>query len=222
MILRGPKTNHSNNPYYTQAMLTLCQLLIFNTTKKTREYSSSSYHSETREAPVAMYIGHMTHSKTRKLGVVDKLFYLGLSISSDGLLNISTNLGNAAIEQFEKDNVVCPLKFRHNLFTVGAIDYIDVDTSSATAMSSFHGTAASLHQKVPQKDAGEKRNITTEFSNNKLNKLPDYYTDIPAAYLPPKIKMTETTKIPVKTSNANGMEDDKVWLTFFRNEALNA
>ena len=30
--------------------------------------------------------------------------------------------------------------------------------------------------------------------------------------------MAEITKIPVKTSNANGMEDDKEWLTFVRNE----
>ena len=57
---------------------------------------------------------------------------------------------------------------------MGAIDIIDADTSSATAMSSFHGTVASLEQKVSQKDTGEKRNITTEFSNNKkLKKLPD-------------------------------------------------
>ena len=92
-----------------------------------------------------------------------------------------------------------------------------------TAMSSFHGTVTFLHQKVRQKDAGEKRNITTEFSNNKkLKKLPDYYTDVSAAYLLPKIKMTETTKIRVKSSNANKMEDDKKWLTFVRNEALNA
>ena len=102
---------------------------------------------------------------------------------------------------------------------MGAIDNIDVVASFATGMSSFHGTAASLHQKVPLKDAGEQRNITTEFSNNKnLMKLQGYYTDVPAAYLPPKIKMTETTKISVKTSNANGMKDDKEWLIFARNE----
>ena len=104
---------------------------------------------------------------------------------------------------------------------MGAIDNIDVVASFATAMSSFHGTAASLYQKVLQKDAGEQRNIKTEFSNNKnLKKLQDYYTDAPAAYLPPKIKMTETTKIPVKTSNANDMKDDKEWLIFVRNEGI--
>ena len=42
------------------------------------------------------------------------------------------------------------------------IDNNDVDTSSATAMSSFHETATSLLQK----NASEKRNITSEFSNN--------------------------------------------------------
>ena len=64
MILQGPKSNDSSNPYYTQAILMLCQLLTFNVTKKTREYSSSSYHSETREALGAMYIRHMIHCKT--------------------------------------------------------------------------------------------------------------------------------------------------------------
>ena len=123
----------------------------------------------------------MIHSKTRELGVVDKLYHLGLSISSKQLLITSTNLGNTAIEQFEKDNVACPLKFRHNLFKVGAIDSIDVYTSSATEMSLFHGTAASLHQNVPKKEAGEQRNIKTEFSNNKKLKFSDYYTDVPAA-----------------------------------------
>ena len=102
---------------------------------------------------------------------------------------------------------------------MGAIDNIDVVASFASGMSSFHGTAASLHQKVRQKDAGEQRNITTEFSNNKNSKkLHEHYTDLPAAYLPLKIKMTETTKIPVKISNANDMKDDKEWLIFVINE----
>ena len=45
-------------------------------------------------------------------------------------------------------------------------------------MLSSHWTAASFHQKVPQKDASEQRNITTEFLNNeKLKKLQYPYTD---------------------------------------------
>ena len=49
MILRGPAGDHSNNPHFSQAMLTLGQLLIFNSTIRTRKDSSSSYHSQKRE-----------------------------------------------------------------------------------------------------------------------------------------------------------------------------
>ena len=63
----------------------------------------------------------MIYSKTRKLNFVDKRCDLGFSINSDGLLNISTNLWNAAIEQIGKDKVVCSRKFWHNIFTVVAI-----------------------------------------------------------------------------------------------------
>ena len=75
------------------------------------------------------------------------------------------------------------------------IDNINVDAFSATAMSSSHGTAASLHQKVPQKDAGVQTNIKTKFSNNKkLKKLPDSYTDVLATYLPPPQKRQKQQK----------------------------
>ena len=59
-------------------------------------------------------------------------------------------MGNTAIEQFERDKVVCPLQLKHNLFTVAAVDNIDVNPTSATAISSFHGTAVSLYPKITQ------------------------------------------------------------------------
>ena len=127
---------------------------------------------------------------------------------------------NTAIEQFDKDKVIWPLKFRHNLYTVGAIGNIDVDTSCATKLPSFHGTAGWVHSKLLQKDACEQRNIRGQFSSNeKLNKLPDHYNVITGAYIPFKITILEKTKTPVKISKANRMEDDKEWLTFVRIES---
>ena len=73
---------------------------------------------------------------------------LGLSISPDCLLDISTNMGNKAIAVFEKEGVICPLNLRHNLFTITATDNLDVNPSSATAMTAFHGTATSLIQHI--------------------------------------------------------------------------
>ena len=147
---------------FDRAKVSLCQLLNSNTTKKARECPSSFDHIETKDNSVVVYISYMVHSKAQKFDVMGKLYDLKLSISSGWLLNISTNLWNALIEQFEKEKVAYPPKFWHNLFIVRIIDNNDVDTSSATAMSSFHETATSLLQK----NASEKRNITSEFSNN--------------------------------------------------------
>ena len=83
------------------------------------------------------------HSRTAKLNTVKKLFRLGLSTPTDRLTNISVVLGNTAIEKFESKNVVYLLSMCHGLFTAGVTDKIDVNPSSATTMSSLHGTAAS-------------------------------------------------------------------------------
>ena len=146
MILRGSEEDNTN-PYFKQAMLTIGQMMIFNCTIRTRRESTSSYHSQMREPPLAIYLAQMIHCRTRKIGIVEKLSHLGLCISSNSFQNISTSLGNTAIENFEKDGVVCPRIMRFNHFTVAAVDNIDVNPTSSQAMSSLHGTAASLHQK---------------------------------------------------------------------------
>ena len=84
------------------------------------------------------------------------------------MLNISTFLGNTAIEQFKKDKVAYPYKLRHTLFTVAAIDNVYVKPTSATAMSSFHATAVSLHQKVSMNYAGGLRDVQITLSKKKV------------------------------------------------------
>ena len=70
MILRGPKSNESSNPFFTQAVLTPIHLM-FNTTEWTREESASSFHSQTREPPIVVLcileIREIIHSIARKI-----------------------------------------------------------------------------------------------------------------------------------------------------------
>ena len=67
-----------------------------------------------------------------------KICHLGLSTSSDRLLDMSMSMGNRAIDVFKREGVVCPLNFRHGLFTTAATDNLDMIPSLATAMTSFH------------------------------------------------------------------------------------
>ena len=50
----------------------------------------------------------MLHASTRKRDLIDKLHKLGLSISYDRVLQISTELANTVCALYEEEGVVCP------------------------------------------------------------------------------------------------------------------
>ena len=104
-----------------------------------------------------MYLGLWLHSKTRKREVIDTLHARGLSISYDSVLQISTDVANAAIQTFEEDGVVCPTILREVVFTTGNLNNIDHNPSSNTAHDSFHGTAISLTQHTTIENGGNRR-----------------------------------------------------------------
>ena len=101
-------------------------------TKRTHKENKSAYHTENREPPIAHYIGQLIYAHTRKTDtVLEKLSHLD---SSNCLNQISTTLGNTAIDTFEQEHVVYPLEMNKGFYTIGDIDNIDVNPSSSTAM----------------------------------------------------------------------------------------
>ena len=103
-------------------------------------------HRRERECPLPVYTALKIHGETRKRGLVDEMHKLGLCISYDRVMDISTDLANSVTAQFEQDGVICPPKLRKDVFTTAGIDNIDHNLSSTTASYSFHGTAISLVQ----------------------------------------------------------------------------
>ena len=91
------------------------------------------------------HVGVMLHTKTRKRDLVDTMYQLGLSISYNRVLEISTELGNIC-HHYHVTNGVCPPELKCGLFTTAAIDNIDHNPSSTSAHDAFHGTAQSLFQ----------------------------------------------------------------------------
>ena len=72
------------------------------------------------------------------------LQHLGLSISYDRVLEVENELATAVCQDFEKKGDVVTAQLRKGLFTIGALDNVDNNTSSTTAKGSFHGTSISL------------------------------------------------------------------------------
>ena len=99
-----------------------------------------------REMPLPINVALVLHAHSRQRGVIDKMYHLGLCISYDRVLQISSDLGNSVCEMYKREQVVCPPKMKSKLFTTGSVDNIDPNPSSRTAKNSFHGTAISMTQ----------------------------------------------------------------------------
>ena len=130
----------------TPTDLAMAQLLQYNCFSQSTEDCRTHRHSRDREPPFPIYVGMAVHAKTRKRHLVDMLHEHGLSIPYKRVLDISTQLGDAAVTRYVEDGVVCPPKLRKGLFSTSAIDNIDHNPSASTAKSSFHGTSMSLFQ----------------------------------------------------------------------------
>ena len=149
MILNGPNITEGSIPDSSMnaAQLSISQLLMFNSTvHRPKGVSGIARHSKQRETPLPVYLGMMLRTKTRKRELVDSMYNLGLCISYDRVLSISTDLGNKLCHHYEVENAVCPPNLRGGLFTTAAVDNIDHNPSSTSAHDSFHGTGISLFQ----------------------------------------------------------------------------
>lgn len=178
LLLYGSSINdHSAMP--TQACLTICQLVLFNSKQRAPERAMTR-HTKVREPPFPLYMGLYIHTHTRSKKMMTHLYELGLSISYERLLEILDWFTAALCQRFEQENSVCPAQLREGIFTVGVIDNIDHNLSSTTAEGSFHGTGLSLLQFPTADNPGESRPpIRIPPENTVTPPLPDSYSIVP-------------------------------------------
>ena len=117
--------------------------------------------SDPGSAPLPIYAVLKIHGTTRDKSLVDTFYKLGMCISYDRLLSISTDITNTVLERYEREQVVCPSKLRKGPFTTAAVDNIDHNPSSTTCKDSFHGTAISLVQHPTTVSPGNDRAVDT-------------------------------------------------------------
>lgn len=83
------------------------------------------------------------HAITCKRTLVNALSSLGICITYNRLLQLTSDSGNGVCEQFKSDDV-CPSKMSKGFVTVVAVDNLDHNPSSTTSKDSVHGTGISL------------------------------------------------------------------------------
>ena len=191
---------------HTQALLSICQLIVFNSSVRSG-MKQHRRHSKSREPPLPMYLGVLLHNKTRKRRLVDTFHDMGLSISYDRVLEISTDIGTKICECYDRMNTVCPPQLKKGVFTSSAIDNINHQTSATTAKGSFNGTGISVFQhNTDDTDACEpvvtlvnESSDSTKPSQKNLPRLPMSYTQVfPVAQSKLSCPVPSSTK-PVTT-----------------------
>ncbi len=117
MILGGTNIEYQteNNKDLKCAVTSIAQVLVFNSAQRSRKNSITVRHSPDRETRLPLHLGLLLYSRTRKRDLIDTLFEMGLSVSYDRVLQLSTDIGNVVIDQFEEDG--CPAVLKGGLFT---------------------------------------------------------------------------------------------------------
>lgn len=108
MVCHGVNIEEQSSVTHVQVLLSICQLIVFNTLGRKKQNALATHHSKTREPPLPVYLGVPLHNKTRKHGLVEALYDLGLSVSYDRVLEISIDVGTKICHYYGRLNAVCP------------------------------------------------------------------------------------------------------------------
>ena len=146
MLCHGASITEQSLATQNQALLSICQFIIFNSLSHSCKRTSTTQHNKAREPPLPVYLGILMHSKTRNRALVESLHELGLLVSYDRLLEIFTDVGTEICEFYDRLKTVCPPQLKQGAFTTSAVDNINHQTSATTAKSSFNGTSVSIFQ----------------------------------------------------------------------------
>lgn len=203
MMLNGTNIDDQEEEV-SQACLTIAQLILFNSKKKSSNVHVKNTRScLNREPPLPLYVGLSIHTQTRSKKIVNKLSQLGLSVSYNRVESLTNGIATALCSKFRSEGIVCPLNMKSGVFTVGALDNIDHNPSSTTAQGSFHGTGISIFQfPTEYSDDGPRQAITLVKDGAPRDlTLPESFSIVPAINF-------QTTDVQVN-SIETGTEDEK-------------
>ena len=109
--------------------------------------------------------------------------FLGICILYYRILNITNDIANCILQQYEWSKVFLPEMLQELLFTIIAKDNVGLNSSSNTAAGHYHGTSMTVLQFPLSTCPGEIWNIEYEFIvsktlSKKVDKLPQSYTNV--------------------------------------------
>ena len=136
-----------DNEIFSQSALTSAQQIMFNfRINKDKNVNSIRRHLKHKETPISIYITLKLYVLVRSKTLIERLHSLGICISYDRLLDITKDISETMLSQYERDGVFLPSVLKKDIFTMIAKDNVDFNAKSSTASKHFHGTSMSVLQ----------------------------------------------------------------------------
>ena len=206
---------------------TISQLILYNFNRKCRINSTGqTRYLSSKESPFLLYIGLKLYTHTRSRQIIEILLKHGLCVTYDRILWVTQGLSEASLSLFENDDAVVPGNLRCGLFTIGAKDNIDKNSSCTVSKFHYHGTSLSLFQFPTYNNPGIERHyekyvkIPSSMSK-KVRELPTFYTEYKEINdLPDTVfAAVPTVTIPLEMTDFNdiltvGRDKEFRWLQY--------
>jgi hypothetical protein len=100
MLIKGPSTK--SDPSDSQSCISIAQLVVFNSVSRSfnrPDATGSMHHIRSRECPLPIYIALKIHGCTRDRSFIDAFYSVGMCISYDRLLTVSTEITNSVLDR---------------------------------------------------------------------------------------------------------------------------
>lgn len=200
----------------SQAWLTVGQVIVYNTKKRSKESGMQTRHSlESKPHPLPIYIGLQIHGLTRSKHLIQQIHPLWMCISYHyRVMQLEEWIATAICEHFKDDGVVSLACQHKGLFTVGALDTLDHNPTSTTSQSSFHGTGIRNLQFPTENKDGESRSpVVIASSLSRKHILPERYSTVPAvATISSTVSVLKCDMKPARKGLDQAIEDETKWV----------
>ncbi|KAK3926446.1 BRISC and BRCA1-A complex member 2, partial [Frankliniella fusca] len=192
MLLYGFKFRQ--NCGATRPALTISQLIMTNF-RETMPRGEIVRHDIKRETPLPLYLALHAYGYSRDRAMIDELHRLGLSVSHNRIMEITSQFCRMVVQRAEEEGVLCPGNLKKNCLTILALYNLDFKARSTTSGPEFHGTGISIFQLPTVSDKGQTRQFNVSFQDveqrgaRNVPLLPSDYTFVSDSFvLPDKVE----------------------------------
>lgn len=129
MLLYGANITEQLLLTKTQALLSICQLLLFNSSYLSEKQTQTS-RVKPCEPILPLYLGILLHKNTPKRELLQKFFDLGLSASYDRVLEISSDKKAKVCSYYERLNSLQVPQLKKSKFATSALKNVKKQTGT--------------------------------------------------------------------------------------------